>query len=202
MKRFYTNTPHPIVESAQEMSGRNGTKPTVEEFMAKRQQFVTNLQTLQAQVEAQFQVGAEVLYRKGSSKVFDPNDGEGMLCRVTSVIGEGKQRRYLILDAGPDITDAPHRASLQQMMFIPPIGTVLPELKPKANVLALYPSTTTFYKAEVVTGRKKEGHEELAAGYVRLLFEGDVELLFEGEDDAELAKDVERRYVLLDWTVK
>jgi SAGA-associated factor 29 len=80
------------------------------------------------------------------------------------------------------------------MTPIPPLGTLLPELKPKANVLALYPSTTTFYKAEVVTGKKKEGHENLANGYVRLRFEG--------EDDMEPDKDVERRYVVPDWTGK
>jgi SAGA-associated factor 29 len=188
--------PHPIVESAQEMSGRIETKPTpTEEFAAQRLKLRLKFLTqAQAQAEARFKVGAEVLYCKSSSKVVDPNDGDGMLCRATSVIGEGKQRRYLIRDVDPSITDAPQMASLQQMTLISPIGTVLPELKPKTNVLALYPSTTTFYKAEVVTGRKKEGHEELAAGYVRLVFEG--------EDDTEHAIDVERRYVLLDWTGK
>ena len=143
-----------------------------------------------------FQVGTEVLYRKkGMNKAVDPNEGEGMLCQVTSVIGEGKQRRYEIRDADAEAVDAqPYRASLQQMTPIPPLGTVLPELKPKTNVLALYPSTTTFYKAEVVTSKRKEGVEGLQTGYVRLRFEG--------EDDMEPDKDVERRYVLSEWTGK
>ena len=37
-----------------------------------------------------------------------------MLCQVTSVIGEGKQRRYEIRDADAEAVDAqPYRASLQ-----------------------------------------------------------------------------------------
>lgn len=118
-----------------------------------------------------------------------------MLCQVTSVIGEGKQRRYEIRDADAEAVDAqPYRASLQQMTPIPPLATTLPELKPKTNVLALYPGTTTFYKAEVVGGKRKDGSEGPPTGHVRLRFEG--------EDDMEPDKDVERRYVLSEWTGK
>ena len=114
---------------------------------------------------------------------------------MTSVIGEGKQRRYEIRDADPDLPDPqPYRASLQQMTPIPPTGQGLPELKPKANVLALYPTTTTFYKAEVVIGKKKEGEDGPQLGYLRLRFEG--------EDEADRFEDVERRYVLSEWTGK
>ncbi|KIW03584.1 uncharacterized protein PV09_05339 [Verruconis gallopava] len=141
-----------------------------------------------------FQVGTEVLYRKKGVGKVDPNDGEGMLCQVTSVIGEGKQRRYEIRDADAEAVDPqPYRASLQQMTPIPALGTVLPELKPKTHVLALYPGTTTFYKAEVVTGSKKDGEGPP---------EGHVRLRFEGEDELEPDKDVERRYVLSEWTGK
>jgi SAGA-associated factor 29 len=146
-----------------------------------------------------FQVGTDVLYRKkGMGKAVDPNEGEGMLCQVTSVIGEGKQRRYEIRDADAEAVDAqPYRASLQQMTPIPPSSTVLPDLKAKMNVLALYPGTTTFYKAEVVVGKRKEG-VDVAIGPPN----GHVRLRFEGEDEAEPDKDVERRYVLAEWTGK
>jgi SAGA-associated factor 29 len=80
------------------------------------------------------------------------------------------------------------------MTPIPAVGSALPDLKPKTNVLALYPGTTTFYKAEVVVGKKKEGDGGPPLGYVRLRFEG--------EDEAEPDKDVERRYVLSEWTGK
>jgi SAGA-associated factor 29 len=70
-------------------------------------------------------------------------------------------------------------------------------------VLALYPGTTTFYKAEVVKSWvnahkdgvakvKKEGEDavEEVKNYVRLRFEG--------EDEADREMSVERRYVLPD----
>jgi hypothetical protein len=41
----------------------------------------------------------EVLYRDPKKRT--NTEGEGILCRVTSVIGEGKQRRYEIIDADP-----------------------------------------------------------------------------------------------------
>ena len=37
--------------------------------------------------------------RKNFASKAEPPDGEGILCRVTSVIGEGKQRRYEVQDA-------------------------------------------------------------------------------------------------------
>lgn len=114
---------------------------------------------------------------------------------MTSVIGEGKQRRYEIRDSDPEEVQQPYRASLQQMTPIPPTSTGLGDLKTKAHVLALYPSTTTFYKAEVVNGGKRregDGKEAPAPGFIRLRFEG--------EDEADRFQDVERRYVLSEWT--
>jgi len=141
-------------------------------------------------------LGTEVLYRKKGPQKDKDMEGEGILCQVTSVIGEGKQRRYEIRDSDPDLGDAatPYRASLQQMTPIPASDVKLPDLPPKKNVLALYPGTTTFYKAEVVALKTKEGAEPPPPGYVRLRFEG--------EDEADREMEVERRYVLLDWTGK
>jgi SAGA-associated factor 29 len=81
-------------------------------------------------------------------------------------------------------------------------------------VLALYPGTTTFYKAEVVAGwtlkgrkpEEAEGKKREKEGSVKLeevpgeppgpeLF---VRLRFEGEDEADREMSVERRYVLPD----
>jgi SAGA-associated factor 29 len=62
-------------------------------------------------------------------------------------------------------------------------STTLPDLAKGRNVLALYPGTTTFYKAEVVAGWGGEG---------------EVRLRFEGEDEADREMRVERRYVLPD----
>ena len=54
-------------------------------------------------------------------------------------------------------------------------------------MLALYPGTTTFYKAEVVAGWRVQGEGVQV-----------VRLRFEGEDEADREMSVERRYVLPD----
>ena len=79
-------------------------------------------------------------------------------------------------------------------MPIPPLGSglSLPDLPKGKNVLALYPSTTTFYKAEVVSGWK------MADGRDADDMQNLVRLRFEGEDEADREMSVERRYVLPD----
>ena len=142
-------------------------------------------------------VNSEVLYRDPKKRSLED---EGTLYRVTSVIGEGKQRRYEIIDADPDTPAQPFRASISHMVAIPPANAnpALPDLKTGRQVLALYPTTTTFYKAEVVApwtsnlGKKtikEEGKDEM---------ENLVRLRFEGEDEADREMSVERRYVLPD----
>ncbi|KAF7674711.1 hypothetical protein GT037_007471 [Alternaria burnsii] len=146
----------------------------------------------------------EVLYRNNaknrSSSSSMSFEGEGILCRVTSVIGEGKQRRYEIIDADPDppTPSVPYRASVNHLIPIPPpsSNTTLPDLSKGKNVLALYPGTTTFYKAEVVAvWRQIDGKVKKEDGSK----EGEtvdnlVRLRFEGEDEADREMSVERRY--------
>lgn len=202
---------------------------------------------------AKLTVGTEVFYKQPKK----PNtEGEGILCTVTSVIGEGKQRRYVssrgnshakvpspspahspddyngafpgdlvfispsplyknpllrfrslrtnsyeIVDADPDppIPSLPYRASISLLASIPKTNEGLSSLLPKnKNVFALYPGTTTFYKAEVTLegpdGKKGVNGETLKEGWVRLKFEGEEEL------DREM--DVERRYVINEGAVK
>ncbi|KAF1986473.1 hypothetical protein K402DRAFT_393945 [Aulographum hederae CBS 113979] len=151
--------------------------------------------------------GTEVLYRhrskpkpgashpsSSSTSMLDSSqqDGEGILCSITSVIGEGKQRRYEVRDVDPDTESPPFRASVTQLVVIPPASQneSLPELPRASRVLALYPGTTTFYKAEVTKGRVGAGGELGGKGYVKLRFEG--------EEEQEKEMDVERRYVLPD----
>jgi SAGA-associated factor 29 len=73
---------------------------------------------------------------------------------------------------------AVYKTTAASLIPIPPIGAALPSFPPGTQVLARYPDTTTFYRAEVV-GSKKDVY--------RLRFEGE-------EDDKEM--DVDRRYVL------
>lgn len=130
-------------------------------------------------------------------------------------IGEGKQRRYEIIDSDPDplTPSIPFRASVAHIIPIPPasLNTSLPSLEVKKNVLALYPGTTTFYKAEVVDGWKSGGNAGNGGAVVKkekdekAEAEGDgkkkgeyVTLRFEGEDEVDMVNSVERRYVLPD----
>jgi SAGA-associated factor 29 len=121
----------------------------------------------------------------------DPPEGEGILCRVTSVIGEGKQRRYEVQDAdpagGPDgEPPQPQRVSVAQLLHIPENNKGLPDLAKGRQVMAQYPDTTTFYKAEVSENWKAvKAGSDTEPGFVRLNFQDD-----------EQSREVERRFVL------
>ncbi|KAL7622701.1 hypothetical protein AAE478_006379 [Parahypoxylon ruwenzoriense] len=101
---------------------------------------------------------------------------------VQEVRGEGKSRRYRVLDA--DVDENGHqkdfRTSASSMILIPKEGTVLPPLETGKTVLALYPNTTTFYKAEVIG---MDG-------------DGKVNLKFEGEESSNTMQAVTRRHVV------
>lgn len=73
---------------------------------------------------------------------------------------------------------AVYRTTAASLIPIPHIGASLPVFPTGKQVLARYPDTTTFYRAEVM-GTKKDSY--------RLKFEGE-------EDDKEM--DVDRRFVL------
>ncbi|KAI1178567.1 hypothetical protein F4777DRAFT_586560 [Nemania sp. FL0916] len=103
---------------------------------------------------------------------------------VQEVRGEGKSRRYRVLDADFDENQNHHqkdfRTSASSMILIPKEGTVLPPLEEGKVVLALYPNTTTFYKAEVMG---MDGSEK-------------VNLKFEGEESSNTMQAVTRRHVV------
>jgi SAGA-associated factor 29 len=67
------------------------------------------------------------------------------------------------------------------LLPIPPAGSQLPTFSPGKHVIALYPATTTFYNAQVISlFAKREVYS----------------LKFEGEENEKEVKEVERRYVL------
>ena len=130
----------------------------------------------------------EIVFCRHDPKNFasksEPPDGEGILCRVTNVIGEGKQRRYEVQDADTSSDPPPpQRASVSQLIQIPESNRGLSDLGKGRQVLAEYPDTTTFYKADVVEPWRGEGKSD----WVKLRFEDD-----------EVAREVERRFVLTD----
>lgn len=116
----------------------------------------------------------------------DPPEGEGILCRVTNVIGEGKQRRYEVQDADTSgDPPPPQRASVSQLMQIPESNKGLSDLPHRKSVLAQYPDTTTFYKAEVNEPWRAKDLDKEKGELVRLNFQDD-----------DTAREVERRFVL------
>lgn len=97
------------------------------------------------------------------------------------MIGEGKSRRYEVLDLFPEPGGPKlYKSSASQMVSIPREDTKLEDYEVGRNVLALYPGTSAFYRAQV-KGMLKDGSE------VQLLFEDEVE---------DKIMTVERRFVL------
>lgn len=141
---------------------------------------------------------SKVIFHKGQDVVFKPKPNrdnestEWMLGRVQQVLGEGKSRRYRVQDADPDLPSdqrAEYRTSASSMIPVPAAGEEekkLPKLEKGKVVLALYPDSTTFYKAEVM-GTEAEGEGE---GKER------VKLRFEGEETTGTLQLVERRFVV------
>lgn len=132
----------------------------------------------------------KIVYHQGQEVAFKrkiPNskgeEQDWIQGRVVRVIGEGKSRRYEVKDPYPDENSGGtnvYKSSASQMVPIPPEGATLGDYEAGRTVLALYPETTTFYRAEV-----------------KAMLEGgtQVQLLFEGETDAQLST-VARRFVL------
>ena len=104
---------------------------------------------------------------------------------VQQVLGDGKSRRYKVLDPEPEDATGKqkeYRTSASSMIPITSAANAasLPEWDKGKTVLALYPGTTTFYKAEVMMTDD----------------EGKVHLRFEGEENNSVMQMVERRYVV------
>jgi SAGA-associated factor 29 len=133
---------------------------------------------------------SKVVFSKGDAVAFKPKAASGeqtsdwILGEVAQVLGEGKSRRYKVLDVEPDdhSKQKEYRSSASSMIPITPesqAGT-LKDWESGKVVLALYPQTTTFYKAEVHS----------------MGDDGKVNLKFEGENDSTTLQQVERRFVI------
>ena len=129
----------------------------------------------------------KIEFSKGQEVAFKPKpeypttETDWIQGKVTKVIGEGKSRRYKVEDVAPDEGKQPKDflTSASSMCPIPPDDVVLGPYDVGKRVLALYPETTTFYRAEVKA----------------MLEDGSrVRLIFDGDEDS--TKEVERRFVL------
>lgn len=143
-----------------------------------------------AAAAAAAQAKSKVVFAKGDEVAFRPKQVTGgeqpdwILGEVAAVIGDGKTRRYKVMDVEPDESSKQreYRTSASNMIPITSesqAASLLPWESGKI-VLALYPQTTTFYKAEVVSTS----------------VDGKVNLHFEGENDSATLQQVERRFVV------
>jgi SAGA-associated factor 29 len=126
-----------------------------------------------------FAMDEEVAFKPKASGA---EEHEWIQGRVVRIIGEGKSRRYDVLDPEPEDTKkhgSIYRTSASSMVAIPPEGAALPDYPKGKHVLARYPQTTAFYRAEVVGMATDK-----------------VLLKFEGEETASMVKEVDRRFVL------
>ncbi|KAL4815577.1 hypothetical protein BDW67DRAFT_163753 [Aspergillus spinulosporus] len=132
-----------------------------------------------AERNGQLTVGAEVVFKHNKNK--QGVEGEGIQCIIKGITGEGNKKRYDVQDPEPNENGeqgAVYKTTAVSLIPIPRIGSALPSFPVGKQVLARYPDTTTFYRAEVM-GLKKDTY--------RLKFEGE-------EDDKEM--EVDRRFVL------
>jgi len=125
---------------------------------------------------------SEVAYRLPKQKG-GGQEGEFIQCIIIDITGEGGKRRYTIQDPEPDEAGGHghvYKATANSLIPIPKDSTGLPSYPVGKQVLAMYPETTMFYRAEVM-GTKRDGT---------------CRLKFEGEEEVGKETEVERRLVL------
>lgn len=126
---------------------------------------------------------SEVAYRLPKQKG-GGQEGEFIQCIIIDITGEGGKRRYTIQDPEPDEAGSTHgqvyKAQASSLIPIPKDSAGLSAYPVGKQVLAMYPETTMFYRAEVM-GTKRDGT---------------CRLKFEGEEEVGKETEVERRLVL------
>jgi SAGA-associated factor 29 len=99
----------------------------------------------------EIRVGSKVAYHLPKAK---QSDAEWIQCNVVRVTGEHPKLRYEVQDPEPDEqgnTSQTYKTTAQSLILIPEDSTGLAPYPNGTEVLARYPETTTFYKAEVIS---------------------------------------------------
>ncbi|PLN77570.1 hypothetical protein BDW42DRAFT_176693 [Aspergillus taichungensis] len=163
------------VSSTQAREGRDSR----DSVSVKAEEGTEGTKGTQAERSGILSIGAEVVFKHNKNK--QGVEGEGIQCIIKQISGDGPKKRYDVQDPEPNENGeqgAVYRTTAASLIPIPRAGTTLPSYTTGKQVLARYPDTTTFYRAEVM-GLRKEAY--------RLKFEGE-------EDDKEM--EVDRRFVL------
>jgi SAGA-associated factor 29 len=98
----------------------------------------------------EIRAGSRVAFHLPKAK---QSDAEWIQCNVIRVTGEFPKVRYEVQDPEPDDhgTIQTYKANASSLILIPDDSVGLPPLPAGTMVLARYPETTTFYKAEVIS---------------------------------------------------
>lgn len=130
--------------------------------------------------ESSISIGSQVAFRL---RKYKGGEEEWIQCEVTKILSDGN--RFEVRDPEPDEHGNPgesYKASIKDVISIhldTPVNSLTP-YSPRTQVLARYPETTTFYRAEVI-GTKRDGK---------------CRLRFEGEEEVGKETEVDRRLVL------
>ncbi|MCJ1289584.1 SAGA HAT/Core module component [Xylographa carneopallida] len=132
-----------------------------------------------AERAGKFVIDAEVAYKQAKVR----EDGsQWIVCKILSITEVGNKKRYEVQDPVPEDGSGQagqiYKASAAALIAIAPEDAVLADYPVGKHVLARYPETTTFYRAEV-TGTTE-----------------DRKCVLTFEDDQNQKMEVERRYVL------
>lgn len=96
-------------------------------------------------------MGSQVAYHLPKAK---QSDAEWIQCNVIRITGDAPKQRYEVQDPEPDEngnTSQTYKTYANNLMLIPDDSSGLPQLPNGTMVLARYPETTTFYRAEVIS---------------------------------------------------
>ncbi len=99
----------------------------------------------------EIRVGSEVAFHLPKAK---QSDAEWIQCNVVRITGDPPKQRYEVQDPEPDENgnmSQPYKTYANNLILIPEESSGLPPLPAGTMVLARYPETTTFYRAEVIT---------------------------------------------------
>jgi SAGA-associated factor 29 len=98
----------------------------------------------------EIRVGSQVAYHLPKAK---QSDAEWIQCNVVRITGEHPKIRYEVQDPEPDEhgnMSQTYKANSTNIILIPDDSSGLSPLPSGTMVLARYPETTTFYRAEVI----------------------------------------------------
>jgi SAGA-associated factor 29 len=107
-------------------------------------------ESIPTETSDEIRVGSQVAYHLPKAK---QADAEWIQCNVIRITGEAPKFRYEVQDPEPDENgnmSQTYKTYSINLILIPDDSSGLAQLPNGTMVLARYPETTTFYRAEVI----------------------------------------------------